>query len=43
MLPDPEGSNIVTNNGLLISNTPTINDTYNRVLENILFISLINI
>ena len=43
MLPDSEGSNIVTNNGLLISNTPTMKDTYNRGLENILFISLLNI
>ena len=43
MLADSTGSNIDSNNGLLISNIPTINDTYNRGLENILLISLINI
>jgi hypothetical protein len=43
MLADSTGSDIASNKGLLISNTPTIKETYNRGLENILFISLINI
>ena len=43
MLAESTGSKNASNKGLLISNTPTINDTYNRGLENILFVSLINI